>query len=828
MPRPSFLENLRRRSFRRSPPQSRGSSSPQAVNGSLNGTSTPSINGIMNASGNGVNGTNGNTTRASSQAFENNSSTTIDTPESNSASPSEVSSSEMNGQTSNGTPRLASSRPLVNGNRSSMYYHVSDQCVDEDCSEHPIVDQYHRAGQSLRSPEPHHWRHEFTTLVLDPADRYAEFTIQWNIETYAVQVFQQAILLTGRVGDDNNNTRSGTLVVYHTPDFLPPLSSRVVESQFKQMIRLRPGANYIRLVYYPDARSSTGSASSSAHSTRIIITCIPTSAPPLELAILVGRDSTETYDAVPGRVQLEGNNLAMAVRKYKMAAYMWQAFTAETMRRNNFGFRTFRLDEEWQQTTLTYNAAYADRLAYEAKVHIIRLPQTIEEIRKMDYAQQNKDAQQKGKLYDIAMDACRQYFKPHGDQTRYVAAMFLDTHWDPATKVIRGHAALGGGDGKIQLAIFGSHCLQSYPASLEQIYDAFTDATRTDLNYVGNDCGNCGSSWEAANVGIAAHLHEVGHLFGCPHQENGLMGGDYFGFNRSFSMVEAFATRTGQRGHNLTDLRQESLWHRLDCLRFRFHPCFVRPDLRPDGQEFDPILPEDTVQVWAIDKSLIVTSSIGLAWIEVFGDGEDICKHHVEYYKPDRDIGPKQLKLDLDRIRDDLLLPPKLRSSKRLRLEIYSMGRNGHATIDDVYTFITSSKIRIGGSSIGNRLQSQFQGTQYAYRGKKLGFSSLAGSQHEEVLFLSLGDLTKVMTAITVYHGDMVDGLEFFYADGETQLFGKRGGKPGGTQFVLDTRLGEQLFGFYVRAGQWIDGLQIWTTQNRKSEMFGNPTGGSG
>ena len=45
---------------------------------------------------------------------------------------------------------------------------------------------------------------------------------------------------------------------------------------------------------------------------------------------------------------------------------------------------------------------------------------------------------------------------------------------------------------------------------------------------------------------------------------------------------------------------------------------------------------------------------------------------------------------------------------------------------------------------------------------------------------------------------------------------------------IVDTRKGESVFGFYVRAGFWIDGIQILTTLGRRSAIFGNPTGGSG
>jgi hypothetical protein len=46
--------------------------------------------------------------------------------------------------------------------------------------------------------------------------------------------------------------------------------------------------------------------------------------------------------------------------------------------------------------------------------------------------------------------------------------------------------------------------------------------------------------------------------------------------------------------------------------------------------------------------------------------------------------------------------------------------------------------------------------------------------------------------------------------------------------FPSDTRRGEILLGFYVRAGAWIDGIEILTSLGRKSGIFGNARGGSG
>ena len=42
-----------------------------------------------------------------------------------------------------------------------------------------------------------------------------------------------------------------------------------------------------------------------------------------------------------------------------------------------------------------------------------------------------------------------------------------------------------------------------------------------------------------------------------------------------------------------------------------------------------------------------------------------------------------------------------------------------------------------------------------------------------------------MLSRIVFYHGAFVDGLEFVYDDGSTQLFGKRGGKEGGDTFDM-------------------------------------------
>lgn len=605
----------------------------------------------------------------------------------------------------------------------------------------------------------------------------------------------------------------GTITVCHHNDNFPPIQWPVCDSHFKALVHLQPGPNRLRLDF-TSPRIPSQNTSIPAHSSWININFLPLIAsPPIQLCILVARDSPETYDAVPERVQKEGNGLATAIRKFRMAAYLWQAFTAEQMNRNGFGRRCYRYEEEWQQGTLTWKDMETGAMRNEAKIHVVRMDKTVAEIQDLDVAQQYKGAKKNGDLFKYAQDAVRRYFGTTPGQTQYISCMFLDTHWDKKVGTVRGHAALGGGDGTIQLAIFGSHCLQSYPAHLEEVVPAFSDCTRTDTNYVANDCNEGGSSWEAANIGIGAHMHETGHLLGCPHQESGVMLRDYTKLNRTFLCREPYSMRTKQQGQRLCLPQDECTWHRLDTLRFRFHPCFKLPTDQACN-------PDKSIQVWTVDNNTaLVTASTGVAWIEIYPEGDDVCHHYIEYVDANNQSagGPRQISLTEQSIKDQL---PKDKQKRRIKLKVFSCGGGDHE-VDDF------------GKLISNEARMKLPDGRPGFRGSKLGFSQMEGSQPQDLIlgnFFKQGkyDQQKLLTSIKVYSGDMVDGLEFKYEDGESHLFGKRGGKPGGDEFFLDFRKGEMLLGFYVRAGFWIDGIQILTNTGRKSEIYGKATGGSG
>lgn len=281
---------------------------------------------------------------------------------------------------------------------------------------------------------------------------------------------------------------------------------------------------------------------------------------------------------------------------------------------------------------------------------------------------------------------------------------------------------------------------------------------------------------------------------------------DYVTLNRTFVSRESFSTRTKSPGQRLVMPEDECRWHRLDTLRFRFHPCFSIPiDINLSG--------DGSVQVWTVDNGqggVIATSKSGIAWIELYPEGDDVCHVWKEWPEIEGQY-PRQVALSESELRGML---SKEKQKSRLKVEVFSAGGEKHV-VEDFGQLANQKNARV-----------RFPDGRWGYRGSKLGYSQMQGSEPQEVLLESAYIQTKLLLTIRVWSGASVDGVEFIYEDTTSQLFGRRGGHS--SDFTLDTRRGELLMGFTLRAGLWIDGLQILTSLGRKSEWYGNPTGGSG
>ncbi|TVY26453.1 putative zinc metalloproteinase [Lachnellula hyalina] len=753
---PAFLRDLRRRSkssFNRQKSDGTDSSTSNSNNGNGNGNnSVPSMP----------------TTKSSS---------TLNSSYGGATPPMSNSQSSSNLQTLNGIappPPIPPTRPPISSSSGNR---------------HSVSGMSGLGSPSLKSSIP---PSPYAPRILSIADN------TW--------VYQKVLSMYGTIADPATQALEGNLTVSRLDDQLPPTYWPVSASHFKALIYLIPGPNRLRFDF-TSPKLANSNTTNPIHSSYLTLHMLPRlCAPPLQLVILLAKDSPATFDAVPARIEQEGNGLETAIQKFRMAAYLWQAFTSEQMFRNKLGRRVFRMEEEWITGTANHRDRELGTMRSEAKVHVIRCSKTIAELRDLDLAQQNPKASRSGDLFAIASEAVKDHFKPVPGQKQYVSVLLLDSHWEKASQTITGHAALGGGGGEIQLAIFGSHALHTYPSSIEEVVPAFSDCTPTDTNYVANDCNESGSAWEAANIGIGAHMHETGHLFGCPHQENGVMLRDYVTLNRSFTTLEPYSTRTKSKG-GLVLAKDECTWHRLDCLRFKGHPCFALPT-------DPPRLSDESVQVWLVDGgNVVVTAASGVAYLEIYTEGDDLC-HVWQEFGDGNGNGPiqKQVILTEQELRGRL---PADRRKSKLKLSIKSVAGGSHEVED--FSLLTSKASRL-----------KLSNGQLAFRSSKLGFSQMEGSQSQEIIFSSAIQKTTLMTCVRVFHGFALDGIEFVYEDSTSQLFGKRGGQPGGSEFNLDTRRGEYITGFYVRSGLWLDGIAIMTSLGRKSPVFGNATGGSG
>ncbi|KAM0322409.1 hypothetical protein ACHAQA_009476 [Verticillium albo-atrum] len=616
-------------------------------------------------------------------------------------------------------------------------------------------------------------------------------------------VYQKFFSVYGTIGDPSQHTIEGVVTVTREDDQFPATEWKVCDSHWKSVVYLQPGPNRLRFDF-SSPKLSNSSTSNRLHSTYLTINMTPPYNAPLQLAILLASDSPETFDSVPARAAVEGNGLDSAIRKYRMAAYLWHAFTGEQMVRQKMGPRSFGFEEEWTGSTSHQQDRVQGKMRREARIHIIRTEKTVAELRQLQTQQHTEEAAGESGLYQVTADAVNNYFKPQPGQKQYVSVLLLDAHWDKATGMVTGHAAQGGSVGDLNLAMFGSQFLQSYPSSLDEVGDSFLDCTRLDADAVSNEAG---SSWEAASIGLGGHLREIGRMFGCSQRETGIMGDDYPMFGRSFIARESFSTRTKSKG-GLVLSKDECAWHFLDCLRFRWHPCFRLPNDRPCHVD-------DSLNAFPVEGSQVVLSAkTGVVAVEIMGEGEDVCRNWIDFGT--REGLPKQQIISEQHIRERL---PEAMRKGNVRLRVLS-GGGGSLIIGDLKRLCSKeSSLKLTGPLAPGPL------SQTAYRSMRVGLPGKEGSEPQEVVFQREG---RVLIRVVVYHDPAaVYGIEFVYEDTSTQLLGTRAGNEGGDTFSLDLRRGEYITGFHVRAGDMINGLAIITSLGEMSLTYGNAQGGN-
>jgi len=216
---------------------------------------------------------------------------------------------------------------------------------------------------------------------------------------------------------------------------------------------------------------------------------------------------------------------------------------------------------------------------------------------------------------------------------------------------------------------------------------------------------------------------------------------------------ECYSTRTKSKG-GLVLADKECTWHRLDLLRFRAHPAFAIPS--------DPARPsDDSVQAWPVDNGIVmVTAPSGLAYMEIYLDGEDLCRHWQEFNEAPNSGIWRQKEFTEQELRARLPEDPR---KAKLKLSIKSLAGGSHEIEDFCLLASKASRVKLPNGQLG-------------FRSSKSGLSQMNGSTPNQVILHSAVHQSTLLTQVKFYHGFALDGVEFCYEDSTSQLFGKRGG----------------------------------------------------
>ncbi|KAH8921855.1 hypothetical protein BT69DRAFT_1335211 [Atractiella rhizophila] len=649
--------------------------------------------------------------------------------------------------------------------------------------------------------------------IISSAENSMTYTSSIKVSNLSANetIYQRFLLLHGTAGHSPNE--KGYISISSANDF--DLSFPVSSGHWKGLVPLLPGPQDLRFCFVPSLAPATSKAEAGVEKMDLDeaegedvlvlegITYIPLlHIRPVHLAILVASDSSLLIDCPPEKLSSSvHSDLQAAIKKLRLWAYMSQALTAENMRAEGLGRRSFRLEEEWGRDTIFAEDGWEEAFRHTAKVHVVKSTYTMKQLRDPNWAQQNDGARQAGKLYDVFMEALDTYggvfegIAGRAAEKPVVAGLILDSHFDPKQNLIVAHAALGGGNNKRQLGMFGSHTSWAWPRHIEEIVPCLLDDTPvTARSKVGNDAGQCGTFWEACCIGQGAFLHELGHALGLPHQSEGIMRRGYVEWNRSFVSKEAHCKRTKSAGMEDTSGETTNKWHLFDLYTFRFHPCFRQPGDKTSSAD---------LSVTAGADGGLVSCSAGIALLEYTVNDDRVRVDDLR----EQDVKEKTLPYE---VLDDL---PK---DQRVTLKV--MGKNGTIrTIGDLRDFLTSSFVRVNDKLTLMKKSARWDGH---YSGKEWKWA---------VLLSKLGKEGKVIRAnkIVIHVGAWFDGFYLHFEDGTVAICGPRfqpGSRRkhlGGNPQTLRIGKGDKVTGLKVKEDDYKDricAVAIRTEQGEKVE----------
>lgn len=643
------------------------------------------------------------------------------------------------------------------------------------------------------------------------------------------------LVFTWQISGSNQQGSQAVTVTYDRPGTAPPLHLAIVAA-CDSPVWQNDGCKPPSIPRRPNAAgtSNPGGASKGDKMSRFLSKAMDK----LDLstgmhAEVPDEKDRAIVDAPPGprREALRAGGLAEVKRRIAIQAYLWQAFHAEQCRRHGMGRRAFQLDDAHSDPPPGSPAQGTRLLEMLPRIHLLKSRRTLREFRDPENAQQKQNARNGGAMHAFAAEALNDPSTPKELHWSPVAVLTLDTIYDPKMRLLRAHGAVGaGGPGHLSHGVMGSHWLWAAPSSLSQVTAAFLDTEPTDESCCVNDLNECPTAWQTLNIGSGAFFHEAGHALNNPHWPSGLMARGYIEFNRAFMTREPGCPRNGfpQGGffapiHAGNDDKHNHI-HRAQAVRARWHPCFYIPSDPPlpylvSNDQRDWVQWNENEPSWtSTPQGAVLRCASGIGAIEAWINDE--YKTHVEWLNLPSSQGqktpmpPQETMIDAAYLSNLVGFDVNHPSSPRVKLNALACNMR-QAEMHDFRQHGVARPLTVAGIDSTRRTIT---------KSLPHGQTNASGRQWDLIFPHERDDAQRAqLVGIDIFSGASLDGLVFHYANGSRAVFGPCGGSP----FRMTVPPGDAIRKINVRAGAWIDAVDVVLRSGQSSGMRGNASGGS-